>query len=87
MVNLMSMTELVLLAIDDEQILRLFERALAAASYDTALARDRAGLDKALQENSPAVVIINQNFDNADEFEITATLLERFPTLPVCLFF
>ncbi len=87
MVNLMSMTELVLLAIDDEQILRLFERALAAASYETAIARDRAGLDKALQENSPALVIINQGFADADELEITATLLERFPTLPVCLFF
>ncbi len=83
----MSATDLVLLAIDDEQILQLFERALAAGSYQTALARDRTALDKALQESSPALVIINQQFGKVDELDVTATLLERFPTLPVLLFF
>ena len=87
MVDRMSKSDLVLLAIDDEQILQLFERALAAGSYETAVARNRAALDKALQESSPALVIISQNFDKTDELEIAATLLERFPTLPVSLFF
>ncbi len=83
----MAKTELVLLAIDDEQILQLFERAIAAGSFQTALARDRAALDKALQESSPSLVILCQNFDKADELEIATSLLERFPTLPVLLFF
>jgi hypothetical protein len=53
MVEPMAKSELVLLAIDDEQILQLFERAIAAGSFQTAVARDRTALDKALQESSP----------------------------------
>jgi len=82
----MPKSDLVLLALDDEQVLQLFERALSALSYQVAVARDRAALDKALQESSPALVIISQNFDKADVLEIAAGLLERFPTLPVQLF-
>ena len=83
----MTKSELILLAIDDEQVLQLFERALAAGSFMTAVARDRTTLDKTLQETSPALVIINQKFTKVDELEITSALLERFPTLPVLLFF
>jgi PAS domain S-box-containing protein len=78
---------LVLLAIDDEQALQLFEQALAAGSNETAIAVDRAALDKALQESSPTLMIVSQGFDKTDEFEVAATVLERFPTLPVLLFF
>jgi PAS domain S-box-containing protein len=81
----MAKSDLILLALDDEQVLQLFDRALTAVSYHVAMARDRAGLDKALQESSPALVIIGQNFDQADELEIAAGMLERFPTLPVVL--
>ncbi len=81
----MPKSDLVLLALDDEQILQLFDRALAAVSYQVAIARDRAALDKSLQESSPALVIISQNFDGANELEIAAGMLERFPTLPVLL--
>ena len=83
----MAKSELVLLAIDDEQILQLFERAIAAGSFQTAVARDRYALDKALQESSPSLVILSQNFAKTDELAIAAALLERFPTLPVLLFF
>ena len=81
----MPKSDLVLLALDDEQILQLFNRALAAVSYHVAVAQDRAALDKALQESSPALVIISQHFNGADEIEIAAGMLERFPTLPVLL--
>jgi PAS domain S-box-containing protein len=81
----MPKSDLVLLALDDEQILQLFDRALTAVSYHIAVARDRAALDKALQESSPALVIISQNFNGADEIEIAAGMLDRFPTLPVLL--
>ena len=83
----MAKSELVLLAIDDEQNLQLFERAVSAGSFQTAVARDRLALEKALQESSPSLVILSQNFSNADELEIAAALLDRFPTLPVLLFF
>ncbi len=83
----MPKNDLVLLAIDDAEILQLFQRALAAGTYGAAVARDRAALDKALQESSPALVIISQMFDKTDELDIAAHLLERFPTLPIVLFF
>ena len=82
----MSNPHLILLAIDDEQILQLFQQALAAGANETAVAGNRVALDKALQESSPALVIIGQGFDKKDEFEIAGTLLERFPTLPILLF-
>lgn len=83
----MAKSELVLLAIDDEQILQLFERAVGAGSFPTAVARDRTALDKALQESTPSLVILSQNFAKTDELEIAASMLDRFPTLPVLLFF
>jgi PAS domain S-box-containing protein len=82
----MPKSDLVLLAIGDEQTLQLFDRALTVLMYHVAIARDRAVLDKALQESSPALVIISQFFDGGDELEIAGGMLERFPTLPVLLF-
>jgi PAS domain S-box-containing protein len=82
----MPKSDLVLLALDNPDILPLFERALAAASYQVAFARDRAALDKVLQETSPALMIISDKFKEDSGIEISATLLERFPTLPILLF-
>jgi len=81
----MPKSDLVLLAFDDEQILQLFERALTAVPYHVAIARDRAALNQTLQESSPDLVIISQNFNGADELQIAAGMMERFPTLPVLL--
>ncbi|HEY5269812.1 MAG TPA: ATP-binding protein [Anaerolineales bacterium] len=81
----MPKSDLVLLAFDDEQILQLFDRALTAVPYHVAIARDSAALNQALQESSPTLVIIGQNFNGADALEIAAGLVERFPTLPVLL--
>jgi PAS domain S-box-containing protein len=81
----MPKSDLVLLALDDEQLLQLFERALTAVSYKVAIARDHIALLKILQESSPALVIISQGFNGMNEMEIAANLLERFPSLPVLL--
>ena len=83
----MDKSELILLAIDDSQIQQLFERALLARSFRTAVAHNIASLNNALQESSPALVIISQHFDQANELEVCAALLERFPTLPILAFF
>ena len=81
----MPKSDLVLLALDDDQLFQLFNRALTAVSYQVAIARDIPSLNKALQESSPALVIISQNFNGANELEIAGGMLERFPTMPVLL--
>jgi len=81
----MPKSDLVLLALDDEQIIRLFDRALAAVSYNIAIAQNQDSLKKSLQESTPALVIIGQHFDGVDELDIAAEMLERFPTMPVLL--
>ncbi len=82
----MPKSDLVLLALDNPDILPLFERALAAASYQVAIARDRAALDKILEETSPALLIISDVFKEGSGIDISAALLERMPTLPILLF-
>ncbi len=44
------------------------------------------GLVKALDESSPALLLIGENFDEQNGIEIAETQLERFPTLPILLF-
>jgi two-component system NtrC family sensor kinase len=75
-----------LLAFDDSQVLPLFERALAAADYNVAIARDHKALDKALQGSTPALLIIAEKLGGEDSLALSAELLERFPTLPILLF-
>ncbi|MBN2388458.1 MAG: PAS domain-containing protein [Anaerolineales bacterium] len=82
----MPKSDLVLLALDDAQILKLFERALAAGSYKVSIARDKPAIDKVLQESSPALVIVADQFAGTDGLETAQELIERFPTMPVLLF-
>jgi len=82
----MPESDLILLALDDEQILQLFERALIAASYRVAIAPDRISLDKTMQETSPALLIISERFSDNSGLDLSRVLLERFPSLPVLLF-
>ncbi len=82
----MPKSDLILLALSDIHVLPLFERALAAASYKAAIAREKVALDKILQETSPALVIVEENFDGTSGLEVAEELLERFPTMPVVLF-
>jgi len=77
---------LILLALEEGQTQLLFDRALLASGYEIAAARDRAELDKALQESSPSLVIVSQNFRGVDGLKIASSLLDRFPTLPILLY-
>jgi signal transduction histidine kinase len=79
-------SDLILLAIDNDQVLQLFERALKAASYSVAIAPDRISLDKTMQETSPALLIISEHFSENSGLDVSGILLERFPTLPILLF-
>jgi two-component system NtrC family sensor kinase len=82
---LMPKSDLVLIAFEDSQVLPLFERALAAASYTIAIARDKRSLDKSLRESSPVLLIVSEKF-SGDGLELCGEILERFPTLPILLF-
>ena len=82
----MSDHDFVLLALDPAPILSLMERALRAAGYEVAIVHDIEGLNKALQESNPALVMIGEMFAGTDAFTISQDMLSRFPTLPVLLY-
>lgn len=78
--------ELILLALDESPILSLMERALRAVDYDVAVVHEHDGLIRALDESSPALLLIGENFNKQNGITIAETELERFPTLPILLF-
>src|SRR5258708_39833134 len=82
----MTKRELILLALDKSQSLQLMERALQAVDYEVAAAHDRKGLESALEESSPALLLLGEHFDGQNGIEIAKVQLERFPTLPILLF-
>lgn len=78
--------DLILLALKPSPVLGLMERALRAVGYDVAVVHDHNGLLKSLDESSPALLLIGDDFDGRNGVEIAESQLERFPTLPVLLF-
>ena len=78
--------DLVLLAIDDSTILQLMQRALNAASYETAVASDRLALDKIIQDTIPALIIVGEQFDSIPGVNSAREILERFPTMPILVY-
>ena len=78
--------DLILLAVDDPQISTLFEKAFAAASYQTAITPDRKLLEKALHESTPTVLLLGENFNGGSSVDLAGEILSRFPTMPVLLF-
>lgn len=82
----MAKQALILLALNPSPILDLMERTLHAAGYDVAIAADRAGVDRSLQESTPVLIILGEKFADQDGFSISKEILERFPTLPIILY-
>ncbi len=78
--------DLILLALDESPALSLMERALRAVDYDVAVVRQYDGLIKALNESSPALLIIAETFNSRNGIELAQSQLERFPTLPILLY-
>ena len=78
----MPKRDLVLLALDDDTILQLMQRALRAAAYEIAVATDRTMLDKIIQETIPALIMLGEEFDALSGVRIAKEILERFPTMP-----
>jgi PAS domain S-box-containing protein len=82
----MANRELILLALDESPILSLMERALRAVNYEVAVVHGQEGLIKALDESSPALMLIGEGFDGQNGIELAEAQLGRFPTLPILLF-
>jgi PAS domain S-box-containing protein len=82
----MTSRDLLLLALDDSPILQLMGRALRAAEYELAIVRDVAGLQRSLEESTPALVLMGESFDGHKGLRLCEDMLERFPTLPILLY-
>lgn len=82
----MTKQELILLAIDPSPILDLMERALRAAGFEVAVAHDRTGMDRTVQEAIPGLMIVGEQFGGQDGLAISKEMLERFPTLPIVFY-
>jgi PAS domain S-box-containing protein len=82
----MAKPDLILIASDKSDSSLLLERALGAAGYTTALVHDRQELNDVLQETSPALVFLGEHLGDEKGLKVAASLLERFPTLPILIF-
>jgi len=77
---------LILLALDKSNVLKLMERALRAVQYETAVASDTKALGHLMQEITPALLLIGEEFDGHRGVDIASELLERFPTMPFLIY-
>jgi len=82
----MAKTDLILLAMEESPTLGLLERALHAAGYGVAIAKDIATLDKSLLDTSPSLVVISGELEGKPGLKLSTGILERFPTIPIILF-
>ncbi len=82
----MQKNTLILLALDESPFLQLGDRALRSAGYETAIAHDREGLARTLQESTPSLLLIGERLHGESGLQLAAEQLERFPTLPILLY-
>ena len=82
----MTKQDLILLAMDASPTLDVLARTLQSSDFNVAVVRDRAGLDKSVQEAIPALMIVGEFFNDEDGFSIATGILERFPTMPIILY-
>lgn len=77
------MTELILLALDESPTLQLISRAFHAVGHKTAIAYDKAGVNKILQESHPAIVLLGESLQKEKGTQLIEDLLLQYPTLPI----
>lgn len=82
----MPKRDLILLALDADTVLQLMQRALQAASYEVAVAPDRTALNFIIQESTPALIMLEEQFDGLPGVKIAREILERFPTMPILIY-
>ncbi len=78
-------SHLILIAFPPSSERVIFERALRSAGYQVALAESSSEAEKVFQESVPSLVLLHASFER-NGLDFAASLLERFPTLPVVLY-
>lgn len=82
----MSKHDLILLALNESPALDLMERALKASGFDFAVVHNQSELNRAMNESTPALLVIGDTFADKDGFTISKDVLTRFPTLPIIVY-
>lgn len=82
----MAKQDLILLAMNSSPTLDLMARVLQASEFETAIANDHQTLTKSAHEAIPALMIVEEKFDNKDGFAVAVDILERFPTMPIIMY-
>ncbi|MBI3168869.1 MAG: PAS-domain containing protein [Chloroflexi bacterium] len=82
----MPTQDLILLAMDASPTLDLMVKAFNASEFEVAIVHDQAGLDKSVQQSTPALMIVGEFFNGEDGFSVSTGILERFPTMPIILY-
>jgi len=76
----------ILVAISDQQIIFLLERVLKSAGYAVTLQHNLTDMQRVMEMNPPALVILGEKVEEAHGMDVAAALLRRFPAVPVLLF-
>ncbi len=77
------MPDLILLALDESPTLQLLSRAIHAVGYTTAVAHDRAGVNKVIQESHPALLLLSASLNGEKGTQVAGELLDKHPTIPI----
>ena len=77
------MSELILLALEESPTSQLFSRALHAVGYKTAIAHNKVGVEKIMQDSTPALVLLGAYFQEEESIALIESLLIKYPTLPI----
>jgi signal transduction histidine kinase len=81
----MNESEKIILALDDPHDLQLFSRVLTSANLPCLAANSIPELESLLRSQSPAMVVINQQYGGRDELTTTSFIKDLNPTIPVIL--
>lgn len=82
----MSSIDYILLAMEPSSTLDLLERALRAAGVAPVVVKDPDGLERALREINPAVLVVSAQLGDQSGLELAKQTLDRFPTLPIIFY-
>jgi two-component system NtrC family sensor kinase len=76
----------ILVAISDQQINFLLERVLKSAGYSIALEQNPASMQRMIETATPSLVILGEKVGETNGLDLAATLLHRYPAVPILLF-
>jgi two-component system, OmpR family, phosphate regulon sensor histidine kinase PhoR len=78
--------ENILIVISDPQINYLLERVLKSTGFQVTICADAAAAQKELDAASPALLVLGEKLSDADGLEFAATVLRKYPAVPIVLF-